>query len=66
MLKRLMRFLSPVRLKLVMVGLFSSKLMYGITVWGRVWGIPGSLDEEARASRTMTKEDLRKLQVLLN
>ena len=66
MLKRLRRFLSPVRLKLVMEGLFSSKLIYGITVWGRVWGIPGSLDEEARASRTMTKEDLRKLQVLQN
>ena len=45
-----------------MEGLFSSKLIYGITVWG----IPGSLDEEARASRTMTKEDLRKLQVLQN
>ena len=66
MLKRLRRFLSPAKLKLVMEGLFSSKLIYGMTVWGRVWGIPGSLDEETRTSRTMTKEDLRKLQVLQN
>ena len=49
-----------------MEGLFSSKLIYGITVWGRVWGIPGSHDEEARASPTMTKDDIRKLQVLQN
>ena len=62
MLKRLRRFLSPAKLKLVMEGLFSSKVIYGMTVWG----IPGGLDEEARTSRTMTKEDLRKLQVLHN
>ena len=66
MLKRLKRHMSPTRLRLVMEGLFSSKLIYGMTVWGRVWGIPGSLDEEARASPTMTKDDLRKLQVLQN
>ena len=66
MLKRLRRFLSPSKLRLVMEGVFSSKLIYGMTVWGRVWGIPGSLDEETRTSRTMTKEDLRKLQVLQN
>ena len=66
MLKRLKRHMSPTRLRLVMEGLFSSKLIYGMTVWGRVWGIPGSHDEEARASPTMTKDDLRKLQVLQN
>ena len=66
MLKRLKQHMSRTRLRLVMEGLFSSKLIYGITVWGRVWGIPGSHDEEARSSPTMTKDDLRKLQVLQN
>ena len=48
--------------------MFSSKLTYGITVWGRIWNIPGSLDEEAlgRTSQSLTKEDLRKLQVFQN
>ena len=51
-----------------MAGMFSSKLTYGITVWGRIWNIPGSLDEEAlgRTSPSLTKDDLRKLQVLQN
>ena len=58
--------MSPARLKLVMEGIFSSKMIYGMTVWGRVWHIPGDLDEESRTCPTMTKEDLRKLQVLQN
>ena len=37
-----------------------------MTVWGRIWNIPGSLDEELRSSSSLTKEDLRKLQVLQN
>ena len=66
MLKRLKKFMSPARLKLIMEGLFSSKMIYGMTVWGRVWNIPGDLDEGTRTSPTMTKEDLRKVQVLQN
>ena len=49
-----------------MEGLFNSKMIYGMTVWGRVWNIPGDMDEEARAIPTMTKEDLRRMQVLQN
>ena len=64
MLRRLKRFLSPSRLKKIMDGMFGSKLVYGMTVWGRVWNIPGNL-EEVR-SPSLTKEDLRKLQVLQN
>ena len=66
MLKRLRRYMTPVKLKLIMEGLFSSKLIYGMTVWGRVWNLPGDMDDETRISPTMTKEDLRKLQVLQN
>ena len=65
MLKRLKRFMSPARLKLLMEGIFSSKLTYGMTVWGRVWQIPGNTDDEIR-SPSLTKEDIRKLQVLQN
>ena len=34
MLKRLKKYLPPARLKLVIAGMFSSKIMYGMTVWG--------------------------------
>ena len=66
MLKRLRRVMSPRKLKMLMAGLFTSKLIYCITVWGRIWNIPGSLDEEKRTSSSMTKEDLRQLQVMQN
>ena len=68
MLKKLRKYIPPIRLKTVMAGMFNSKLTYGITVWGRIWNIPGSLDEEAlvRTSPSLTKDDLRKLQVLQN
>ena len=67
-LKRLKKYLPPHRLKMVMEGMFSSKMRYGMTVWGRVWQIPGSLDEDqaTRNSASMTKEDARRLQVLQN
>jgi hypothetical protein len=65
MLRRLKKCMSPARLKMLMDGMFLSKLMYGMTVWGRLWQIPGNTDEEVR-SPSLTKEDLRKLQVLQN
>ena len=67
-LKKLSKNLPLARLKLIYDGLFNSKLVYGITVWGRVWQIPGSLDEDlaSRTSSSITKEDVRKMQVLQN
>ena len=65
MLNKMKRFLSPSKLRMVMDGLFGSKLSYGITVWGRVWGIPGNAEEDCR-SPSLTKEDMRKLQTLQN
>ena len=60
--------MPPARLKMVMEGMFTSKLQYGMTVWGRVWNIPGSLDEDeaVRKCPSLKKEDVRKLQVLQN
>ena len=67
-LKKLRKYLPPARLRIIFEGVFSSKLMYGMTVWGRIWGIPGSMDvdQNTRQSPTVTKEDVRKLQVLQN
>ena len=56
---------SPVRLKMFMDGILGSKLAYRMTVWGRLWQIPGHCDEDMR-SPSLTKEDLRNLQVLQN
>ena len=66
MLKRLRKHMPTTRLKSVMEGLFSSKVSYGMTVWGRIWNIPGSLNEDAsmRTSPSITKDD--DLQVLQN
>ena len=66
MLKRLRKFILQNKFKMALDGIFTSKLIYGITVWGGIWGLPGSLDETNRKSTSITKEDMRKLQVLQN
>ena len=67
-IKKLRKYLPPARLRVLYEGVFSSKLLYGMAVWGRVWQIPGSMDEDqsTRTSPSLTKEDVRKLQVLQN
>ena len=35
-------------------------------MFGNLWGLPGSMDEDSRNSIMLTKEDLRKMQVLQN
>ena len=58
-------YLSDTKFRMIVNGLFNSKLIYGITVWGGVWGLQG-YDEETRKGIAYRKEDLRKLQVLQN
>ena len=58
--------LPPGKLNIIINGLFMSKLTYGITVWSKIWGLPGVLDEEVRKSTAITKEDFRRIQVLQN
>ena len=67
-IKKLRKYLPPARLRVLYEGVFSSKLLYGMAVWGRIWQIPGSMDEDqsTRTSPSLTKEDVRKLQVLQN
>ena len=65
MLKRLRKFLPNPQFKSTVSGLFLSKLSYCITVWGSVWNIPGDMTE-SKMKTNMSKDDLRKLQVLHN
>ena len=58
--------MSTWRFSMIANGLFNSKLIYGISVWGGVWNLPGVFDLEKRNSPTLTKEDNRQLQVLQN
>ena len=57
--------MKDTKFRIIANGLFYSKLIYGMTVWGGVWGLPG-YDEETRNGIAITKEDMRRLQVLQN
>ena len=46
-----------------MSGLFTSKLIYGITAWGSVFGIPGQTEDSRSA---FPKKDILRLQTLPN
>ena len=54
---------NPKRFLPFVSGLFTSKLIYGITAWGSVFGIPGQLDDSRSA---FPKKDLLRLQSLQN
>ena len=64
-LKRLRKYMSDSKFRIMVHGIFISKLTYGISVWGGVWGLQ-SYDEENRKCVAISKEDMRKLQVLQN
>ena len=66
MLKQIRKYVSIGVFRMIINGLFNSKLIYGITVYGGVWGLPGIFTEDATNSTGITKEDMRKLQVLQN
>ena len=66
MLRKLRKSLPTAKFKMIISGLFTSKLMYGITAWGSVWGTAGKYQEISQNSINMRKEDMRRLQVLQN
>ena len=66
MLRQIRKYVGNATLKLIMNGLFTSKLIYGITIYGGVWGLPGIMNDDPVNSTSITKEDMRKLQVLQN
>ena len=66
MLKQLRKHLPAARYKMIISGIFTSKLTYGINAWGSVWGTSTQYQEIPQNSITLRKDDMRKLQVLQN
>ena len=62
-LKKLRKLKPENKFKNIAASIFTSKLIYCISVWGGVWGLPNS---PKCNSTSITKEDMRKLQVLQN
>ena len=66
MLIQLRKHLPNDKFRQAVSALFSSKLCYCITVWGGVWNLPGDLNDNTRYNTSITKEAMRKLQVVQN
>ena len=64
MLKKIRKFVPNYKFSQIVAGMFTSKLMYGMNLWGALWDIPGNLDNSTRTS--MNKVDMKRLQVLQN
>ena len=64
MLKKLRKFMTNQKFSNIVEGIFTSKLMYGMNLWGGLWDIPGTVDNSIRTS--ITKNDMKYLQVLQN
>ena len=64
--EQLFTYVSDITFKAVLNGMFISKLIYGITIYGAVWGLQGILNDEPVNSTSISKEDMRVLQVLQN
>ena len=65
MLSKISQLMPSFRFKQICSGLFYSKLIYCIHVFGTFWDVD-SFDESRRRSPAFTKEDNRKLQVIQN
>ena len=64
MLRKLRNYIPDQKFRQIANGIYTSKQVYGLTVLGSLWGLPGtSMDEDRRNN---TKEDMRKMQVLQN
>ena len=61
--KQLRKYMPNSKFKQVVTGIFTSKLIYGITVWGGVWGL---YEQENNVNTSISKEAMRKLQVCQN
>ena len=64
-LRRLSKYMSKERLKMMVSGIFYSKLMYCLPVYGNVHGLASYRDTRGRSSG-MTVNDCNQLQVLQN
>ena len=66
MLRRIRQYMPSDKFRMVANSMFNSKLIYCITVWGAVWNLPGVMDDQVRSITSISKEDMRRLQVLQN
>jgi hypothetical protein len=67
MLRRLRNYIPDQKFRQIANGIYTSKQVYRLTVFGGLWGLPGtSMDEDRRNNTMTTKEDMRKMQVLQN
>ena len=66
LLRNMRKYLSDNKFNMICNGLFYSKLIYCLSVWGGMWNLPNVLDDNRRCNPTITLEDNRKLQVLQN
>ena len=64
-IRRLSIIMPKERLSIIAEGIFFSLLNYCIEVYGNVWGI-STYDDQSRNSPALRKEDIMKLQVLVN
>ena len=65
MLSRLVRLVSTNRLKMLVNGLFMSKLLYCLPLFSNIWGLKTNKVGQTRYN-SFTKANLRSLQVLQN
>ena len=63
-LKRLRKYIPDTKFKQIVAGIFTSKVIYCITVWGRVWNITNNDNPER--SNTISKKEMKKNQILQN
>ena len=64
LLKQLRKLMKEDTFTMISNGLFNSPLIYCISVFGKVWGL--GVDETNRRSKSFTKKDCQRLQVLQN
>jgi hypothetical protein len=64
MLSKLSKLVSKKRFSAICSGIFDSKMIYCLQIFGNVWGL--GLDQNSRRSVTFTKDNLRRLQALQN
>ena len=63
-LRILRKYLPDAKFRQAVAAIFTSKLIYCISVWTGIWGIPGQENDGNKV--TIGKQDLRRLQVLQN
>lgn len=65
MVKSISRYLNSNLLNSIINGLFTSKLLYCLPLFSNVWGT-FDMDDTNRRYSALTKEDMRRLQILQN